>query len=337
MKIGAVDTRDISIVVQGPIIRNVDYYPNGWTDEVLKRLRRHFPDSEIILSTWRGTDVEGLTFDILVENEDPGQTYYNLNRQIISTRNGLEKATRRYAMKWRTDTVLKSNQFLEYFARFPIRDRDYSILRERILLPTARDPRFSRTPFAYSDYYHFGLIEDLKAIWSIPPAPEEWTFWFSNRPKPKLAIDNSRYTPEQYIWITFLKSRMNIECDHSFDCDKRKIELHEKIAANNFILIDLNMGHIEWIRFPGNKKTGERLPPRSFMKRKFDDCLQSSLSYDHKSWRLLYESNCVKKKSFLAFFRYYIYLPAKASLFLGIKKSKQIFQWRRGYESRKIK
>ncbi len=42
MKVGIVDTEEISIVVQGPIVGNKDYYPNGWTHEALTRLRRFF-------------------------------------------------------------------------------------------------------------------------------------------------------------------------------------------------------------------------------------------------------------------------------------------------------
>lgn len=332
MKIGDINTQDISIVVQGPIVKNKDYYSNGWTNEALKRLRTHFPDAEIILSTWKGADVEGLTFDVLVENDDPGQTYYNLNRQIVSAKNGLDRVTRKYAMKWRTDTILKSNRFIEYFYRFPVKDKSYSVFKERVILPTARDPRFSLTPFAYSDYYHFGLSEDIKAIWSIPLAPKEWMTWFANRDRPTLTYEDARYTPEQYIWITFLKQRLNIECEHSYDWDKRKIEQHEKIAASNFILVDLKMGHIEWIRFPGDKERGSLSPHRFFLKQKFDNWFQFSLTYDYKIWKRLYETHCLKKESFSGFFRYHISSPAKANFLFGIKKFKQSI-----YETRKVR
>jgi len=42
MKIGKVDTEEISIVVQGPVIWNKDYYETGWTCEVLNRARHFF-------------------------------------------------------------------------------------------------------------------------------------------------------------------------------------------------------------------------------------------------------------------------------------------------------
>ncbi|MFN3393310.1 MAG: WavE lipopolysaccharide synthesis family protein, partial [Candidatus Thermochlorobacter sp.] len=104
MKVGIVETSDISIVVQGPIVSNKDFYPNGWTNEALRRMRIHFPGAEIILSTWKGSNVDGLDYDVVVFNDDPGSAMsrnrpYNVNRQIVSTKNGLAKASRKYALK----------------------------------------------------------------------------------------------------------------------------------------------------------------------------------------------------------------------------------------------
>jgi len=53
-----------------------------------------------------------LNFDTLVLSHDPGATIRtqggllpnNVNRQIVSTRNGLQKASGKYAVKIRTDT-----------------------------------------------------------------------------------------------------------------------------------------------------------------------------------------------------------------------------------------
>ena len=111
-----IDSSEISVVVQGAI-------SDKFTKRVLVSIRKYLPKSEIILSTWKGSDVSGLSYDILIENEDPGaiilfpqwKQYHNLNRQIVSTQNGIAKASKKYILKIRTDIVLKNRGFLQYF------------------------------------------------------------------------------------------------------------------------------------------------------------------------------------------------------------------------------
>ncbi|TXJ44182.1 hypothetical protein EPJ70_08075 [Brachyspira aalborgi] len=63
MVINIIDTKDISVVVQGAIDK-------GYTPLCLKSIRKYLPESEIILSTWEGSDVENLDYDVLVLNKD---------------------------------------------------------------------------------------------------------------------------------------------------------------------------------------------------------------------------------------------------------------------------
>ena len=112
------NSSDLSFVIQGPLFRT-----SGAGDLALKctnSIRKFFPDSEIILSTWQDQDAGGLPVDQIVRNEDPGGfedlngEKLNVNRQILSTRKGLEVATRRYAVKFRADFALAGTSF---FAR----------------------------------------------------------------------------------------------------------------------------------------------------------------------------------------------------------------------------
>jgi hypothetical protein len=83
-----IDSKDISVVVQGPI-----HTQDNLTKRVLESVRTHLPNAELILSTWKGSEVDGLDCDILLLNDDPGAIngLNNVNRQIVSTRNGLQK------------------------------------------------------------------------------------------------------------------------------------------------------------------------------------------------------------------------------------------------------
>ena len=131
-----IDSKDISVIVQGPINKKE-------TPKCLKSIRKFLPEAEIILSTWQGTDISNLDYDILVLCEDPGttlieefthkKTYNNMNRQLVSTKEGLKKATRKYAMKLRSDLIFTSDRFLEYFNKFEARGNNYNLFKHKIL------------------------------------------------------------------------------------------------------------------------------------------------------------------------------------------------------------
>ncbi len=133
-----ITSRDISVVVQGPIHKTR-------TKKCLQSIRKNLPEAEIILSTWKGSDISSFErlYDILVENEDPGNAllrenagkklYNNLNRQLLSTQEGLKKASRKYAMKLRSDMILADNRFLNSFDRFQKRSENYVLFKHKIL------------------------------------------------------------------------------------------------------------------------------------------------------------------------------------------------------------
>ena len=65
MIVGGIDTKDISVVVQGAVDKEN-------TPRCLKSLRKHLPGAEVILSTWEGTNTDGLDYDVVLYNQDPG-------------------------------------------------------------------------------------------------------------------------------------------------------------------------------------------------------------------------------------------------------------------------
>jgi hypothetical protein len=116
-----IDSRDLSVVVQGPVVA-------GQTAQCLRSLRRFLPGCEIILSTWEGTRIEAELSDCppdeVIYNADPGNTNWeslrasggaiaecmrldsNFNRQLVSTASGLKVASRPWALKFRSDMLL---------------------------------------------------------------------------------------------------------------------------------------------------------------------------------------------------------------------------------------
>ena len=218
-----VTCNNISVIVQGPI-----HHQESLTKRVLESVRTHLPNAELILSTWKGSDVSGLDCDVLLLNDDPGAINgnNNVNRQIVSTRNGLQKASRHYAVKLRTDTLLTGTGFLEVFDRYPERRDDFKVFQHKIVIPTlyTRNPlRFSTYTgmshlFHPSDIFQFGSTADLKLLWNIP-----------------LAIFENRLFPEQYVWTACLKT--TIQDINYFGLNlSEQLKLSQITLANNFVV-----------------------------------------------------------------------------------------------------
>lgn len=218
-----VTCNNISVIVQGPI-----HPQESLTKRVLESVRTHLPNAELILSTWKGSDVSGLDCDVLLLNDDPGAINgnNNVNRQIVSTRNGLQKASRHYAVKLRTDTLLTSTGFLEVFDRDTERREDFKVFQHKVVIPTlyTRNPFrvsvYSRNTYFFhpSDIFQFGLTADLILLWNISLAPKDFCGF-----------------PEQYIWTSCLKS--SVENIDYFNLNLLKMcKIHEISLVNNFIV-----------------------------------------------------------------------------------------------------
>lgn len=287
----------ISFVVQGPIERAVSGISGKPTTQTcLESIRKWFPGSEIVLSTWNGSDVAGLTFDRHVESTDPGPVcitrpevsppiYNNDNRQILSTKAGLRAAGNRYALKVRSDIVVTGNQWLSCWDRYPGRVPEWRMFQERIVTANlfTRNPlRKVRKPFHPSDWFMFGLKEDLLLLWDIDPEPEpETSHWFRDRPTPRVLHDftnTRRYLAEQYLWKTLMTKFGEISFDHFADASRENVRLTQLSFANNLIILD-----VEQLGFY-LEKYGD--PPRSFR--------YSCLS--HREWERLYRQYCLGQK-----------------------------------------
>lgn len=250
---GKIESVDLSVVVQGAINKEI-------TLECLKSIRDFLPDAEIILSTWQGSDVKGLDYDILVLNKDPGaiktdlvnNVTNNQNRQLVSTREGIKKASRKYILKLRTDFVLYSAKFLEYWNKFLSRHETYNIFRHKIIASSvfsriASD--FNHRPILFhpSDFFLLGLADDLKDYFdSIRLATDDelgnWQYLYPNKiPYPEA---HYRYAPEQFFLLSYAKQFFDIKFEDWTDWNQENIELSKNILYNNFIFLDYKQSGI---------------------------------------------------------------------------------------------
>jgi glycosyltransferase involved in cell wall biosynthesis len=225
------DARLLSVVVQGPCHRDAtDGVPS--IDTCLASLRRSFPGAQIIVSTWLGSDIDGLDADDIVLNHDPGplahpvQPPCNINRMVTSTANGLAAATRPFCIKTRSDVLFTSDALA---SRELWRAARHLSLERRIgttSLGTWRLAAFLR-PFQVGDMVQHGATDDLRLLWAAPA--QSWQDIFLPDPAAFLP----RLNPEQALLTGYL-ARIGRPAGLAFTLDGR----WEVIAAS----LDLCLG-----------------------------------------------------------------------------------------------
>ncbi len=258
-----IEPREVSVVVQGPIVKNdPDSTSDVLTQDVVRSVRTHLPGAQIILSTWQGADLDGLEIDECILNEDPGaiapnplfpSRLNNVNRQLVSTRNGLARATRKYVVKLRTDSTLSSAKFLAVPRNLVKRSPRWSFFRERVLVPAQGSVHPAVVPSLYhvSDLFQFGLTADLQELWSSPLAPEpETSRAYSPEAPPPLVYNVVegpcvRAAPEQFYIVSFLQRRgLPARISYAAECGTHQAALSLLALANNFVVasqIDLGV------------------------------------------------------------------------------------------------
>ena len=273
-----IESKEISVVVQGPVHRIR-------TMQCLNSIRKNLPEAEIILSTWENSDVSGLKYYIIILNKEHGgilqknfknkKLYSNLNRMLVSTKSGVEKASRKYILKLRTDSVIDNTDFLKMFDCFPKRCDKYKLFEHRILASTlfskifeVKHSRPQEIAFHISDWWFFGFSNDVKKYLLASELVEEPYFsnyfeYPENKDKKSVYLKFSwRFAPEQYLgYSCFSKYFDDIKME---DCSDISEEINEKsriCLANNFIFLEYKQSGIRNLKIISSKYepfTGEQ-------------------------------------------------------------------------------
>jgi hypothetical protein len=117
--------------------------------------------------------------------------------------------------------------------------------------------RNPRTPYCYpyhpSDWVFFGCREDLLDLWDIPLQPEpETSRWYELHPSPRrrASTNLARFTPEQYVWVSFLRKHGRLQFEHCHDFGENALELTELTFANNLVLLEPWQYQIRFLKYP---------------------------------------------------------------------------------------
>jgi hypothetical protein len=248
-------SRDYTFVVQGPVVAR----PPHTTRDCTRSIRRFFPESRIILSTWEGSNVTGIDCDELLLNVDPGASCdsslpdspYNrpnsINRMIVSTAAGLAASRTPWSVRMRSDFVFTTAALLERDATcrdvFKKRDPRWQVFEEPILCPSLYAVDTFKQPLAYhpSDMLHVGRTTDLQQLWNVPLMTlGELAFCTHND------LDNHEYrlamqfVPEQWVWLNCL-SRAGIACHTPgwyYQFSPAIEHDSTRLLLNNFMVVD---------------------------------------------------------------------------------------------------
>lgn len=255
-----IKSNDISVIVQG------NY--NKKTEIELKSIRKFLPDCELILSTWEQSNITNAKklCDKIILSKDPGaiclcsrtKKTNSINRIILSSKKGVEQATRKYILRLRSDLMLVNDNVLHLIDEYPCRNKDISLFKERIFTYELYSIKFEEyaekkyyTPFHISDWCLFGLAEDIKLFHNnfeqvIEP---DFSKYFSIHREEYCIFNDVWYTrtwrmsPEQYMVSENAKKVYpNLKFKHCLDINEDVIEASSQFIVNNFLIKNIN----EW-------------------------------------------------------------------------------------------
>lgn len=240
---------EISVVIQGPLYR--EHEEGDLIVRCLASIREQLPQAEIIISTWSHQNTIGLDADKIIISEEPpclvdiNGNVNNILRQLVSTRRGIEAATRSFVLKFRADHALRSSDFTvvrDYHSTLPVSNR---VFHRPITITNFFICNPLKVPilFHLSDLIQFGHREDLLDLWSMP-LPEQKDFYITHHPRFRFIGHFLGYTsfsqvPEQSLMLGWLKKHNEeIRLPHICYTSYRLFKRWEQLLTDHFLMMN---------------------------------------------------------------------------------------------------
>lgn len=217
---------DLTVLIQGKIIVGT----KKSTEIIVKIIRRQYPNINIVLSVWNDDNISPYLQENcnIIQSSDPGAVRNwnsakpnNINRQIISTLNGLRSVKTDYVVKIRTDFWVDIKTVIRLFDKLkPSQD---AVLISGI---TTKNPlRETNGYFHFCDWLYCGKTERVMDFFDIPLFEASM---YSHLP---FAV-----APEQHLSFSWLmnKSILNSVEDlpHSFN-----LRFQNEVISRNLVVV----------------------------------------------------------------------------------------------------
>ena len=288
-----------AIVIQGPVV----------SQEHLDTVRYYcyaYPNETVILSTWADTadsykaELEGLV-DYCIFNEAPEHAgFQNRNYQIVSTREGVEKAQAVGAekvLKVRTDLVVLSDGVLDACAHLQSLYPVTNYVKNRIIVPET----YTRKYMLYhpSDLVMFGDVDDMINYWSVTLDEREFTLsdedWKLKDIK-QISIDGG--PAESYLGRNFAK-RIGWEI-------KDNLQDSWSFYRDIFVVVDNEWFDLFWYKYPRMPRVQTTISVHDCLSYYFwqrlcfksvdMNCLASEIDINNTLWDGFYEGLAKSRK-----------------------------------------
>jgi len=253
---------NLSFIIQGSI-NNIET-----VNKCIASIRKFFPKSIVILSTWENSNYKSMDFDKLVLSHDTNSNFNlyhnsnlinNINRQIISSYNGLKASETLYSIKLRTDMIFFTDELLHHLKKISLINNKKFILKNNILLPydLSINPQKTKLLFHFNDWILCGKTSDLKKIFNLPLMnKKDFTYfkdnknikiynfknWFNDRIHyltcKKYLIP--KFIPEQFIFKYIALKNTNLQFTNAFHFNDRLLSLHLEFLKNCIYPISLD-------------------------------------------------------------------------------------------------
>lgn len=243
-----IKSSDLSVVVQGKIFTG----SRGSTLDVLQSIRKYFPRCELIFSTWNTEQVcssSASLCDCIIQSDDPGDytdskdTPININRQIISSREGIKRATRPFVIKTRSDLIFKSESLLsvlnkEYASRKALTENRRLIAAN---FSTRSHTRGLKIPYWICDFIYAGRKSALDKMFSVELMKSADFTYYKARTHPRSYADKKhfyRFSPESYLTYSYLEAEKKVPFEHSYDNNAYSLAAYESGLLKNFMILN---------------------------------------------------------------------------------------------------
>jgi len=171
----------------------------------------------------------------------------NVNFQIAAAQAGLALASSSFVLRVRSDLIFLDRSFLDQYADAERVPRGGSaVLSRRVLISwlfTLNPFTVERLPLHFSDWFHFGLTEDVRRLWAVPfvmlrDAVHYRAHRFAPDSNDAERLFNTRIAVEQHLALHAFHDRFpDLRLD--YHNDPNAIDRSLSILVDNYALCDL--------------------------------------------------------------------------------------------------